>query len=37
MGIVYIEARAGTITLEIFGLMLDPLKRVLRPIRAILK
>jgi predicted aspartyl protease len=31
------ENLLGTITLEIFGLMLDPLKRVLRPIRAILK
>jgi predicted aspartyl protease len=27
----------GTVTLEIFGLMLDPLKRVLRPIKIILK
>ncbi|MGB9709574.1 MAG: aspartyl protease family protein [Infirmifilum sp.] len=31
------ENLLGTVTLEIFGLMLDPLKRVLRPIRAILK
>ncbi|MEM2226573.1 MAG: retropepsin-like aspartic protease [Candidatus Bathyarchaeia archaeon] len=31
------EDLLGTVTLEIFGLMLDPLKRVLRPLRAILK
>ncbi|MGB9760117.1 MAG: retroviral-like aspartic protease family protein [Thermoproteota archaeon] len=31
------ENLLGAVTLEIFGLMLDPLKRVLRPIRAILK
>ncbi|MGC8831668.1 MAG: aspartyl protease family protein [Thermoproteota archaeon] len=31
------ENLLGAITLEIFGLMLDPLKRVLRPIRAVLK
>ena len=31
------ENLLGTVTLEIFGLMLDPLKRELRPIKAILK
>ncbi|MGB9806810.1 MAG: retroviral-like aspartic protease family protein [Thermoproteota archaeon] len=31
------ENLLGAVTLEIFGLMLDPLKRVLRPIRAFLK
>ncbi len=31
------ENLLGTVTLEIFGLVLDPLKRELRPIRAILK
>jgi len=30
------ENLLGTVTLEIFGLVLDPLKRELRPIRAIL-
>ena len=31
------EYLLGTVTLEIFGLMLDPFKRVLRPLRALLK
>jgi len=31
------ENLLGTVTLEIFGLMLDPLKRELRPIKVILK
>lgn len=31
------ENLLGMITLEIFGLVLDPLKRILRPIRAVLK
>lgn len=31
------ENLLGTVTLEIFGLILDPLKRILRPLRAILK
>ena len=31
------ENLLGTVTLEIFGLILDPLKRELRPIRALLK
>jgi hypothetical protein len=31
------ENLLGTVTLEIFGLVLDPLKRILRPIRAVLK
>jgi len=31
------ENLLGTVTLEIFGLMLDPFKRVLRPLRALLK
>ncbi len=31
------ENLLGTVTLEIFGLILDPLKRILRPIRAVLK
>ncbi len=30
------ENLIGTVTLEIFGLMLDPLKRELRPMRAII-
>jgi len=31
------ENLLGTVTLEIFGLMLDPFKRELRPIRALMK
>ncbi|MEM2231278.1 MAG: aspartyl protease family protein [Candidatus Caldarchaeum sp.] len=31
------ENLLGIVTLEIFGLVLDPLKRTLKPIRAILK
>jgi len=31
------ENLLGVVTLEIFGLMLDPFKRVLRPIRALMK
>ncbi|MDJ0271421.1 MAG: aspartyl protease family protein [Candidatus Caldarchaeum sp.] len=31
------ENLLGIVTLEIFGLILDPLKRTLKPIRAILK
>jgi clan AA aspartic protease len=31
------ENLLGIVTLEIFGLMLDPFKRVLRPIRALMK
>jgi len=31
------ENLLGTVTLEIFGLVLDPLKRELRPLRALLK
>jgi predicted aspartyl protease len=31
------ENLIGVVTLEIFGLMLDPFKRVLRPIRALMK
>jgi len=31
------ENLLGVVTLEIFGLILDPFKRVLRPIRALMK
>jgi len=31
------ENLLGVVTLEIFGLMLDPFKRVLRPVRALMK
>lgn len=31
------ENLLGTVTLEIFGLIIDPFKRVLRPIRALMK
>jgi len=31
------ENLLGTVTLEIFGLILDPFKRELRPIRALMK
>ena len=31
------ENLLGMVTLEIFGLILDPLKRELRPLRALLK
>jgi len=31
------ENLLGVVTLEIFGLMLDPFRRVLRPIRALMK
>jgi len=31
------ENLPGVVTLEIFGLMLDPFKRVLRPVRALMK
>ena len=37
MGEAEDENLLGMVTLEIFGLILDPLKRELRPIRALLK
>jgi hypothetical protein len=31
------ENLLGIVTLEIFGLMLDPFRRILRPVRALMK